>query len=77
VGYAIGGGLEFKLSEGVSLKGEYLYVDLGSRSVTTTDTGLSAVLGTPATFKARSEFDANLFRVGINFDLNRPAPPLK
>ena len=73
VGYAIGGGLEYKLSEGVSLKGEYLYVDLGSRSVMTVDTGLSG----PATFKARSEFDANLFRVGINFDLNRPAPPLK
>ena len=75
VGYAIGGGLEYKLSEGVSLKGEYLYVDLGSRSVTTVDTGVSGV--GPATFKARSEFDANLFRVGINFDLNRPAPPLR
>ena len=38
-GHAIGGGLEYKLSEGVSLKGEYLYVDLGSRSVTTVNTG--------------------------------------
>jgi opacity protein-like surface antigen len=72
VGYAVGGGLEYKLSEGMSLKGEYLYVDLGSRTVTTTSTGIAT-----ATFKARSDFDANLFRVGLNFDLSRPVQPLK
>src|SRR5262249_41322938 len=51
-GYAVGGGLEYKLSQGISLKGEYLFVDLGSRGVTTTDTGFLAALGAPATFKA-------------------------
>src|SRR5262245_7463776 len=78
VGYAVGGGLEYKLSEGISLKGEYLFVDLGDRTVTTRDTGAFAVIaGTPATFKARSDFDANLFRVGLNVDLYRPVQPLK
>ncbi len=77
VGYALGGGLEYKISEGISLKGEYLYVDLGSRSVTTTDTGAFAALGLPSNFKDRVHFDSNIVRLGLNYQLNSSAEPLK
>jgi opacity protein-like surface antigen len=77
VGYTLGGGVEYKLSEGISIKGEYLFVDLGSRSVTTTDVGFAAASNVPANFKDRAQFDANLFRVGLNVDLYRPVQPLK
>lgn len=74
-GYAIGGGLEYMVSPGISLKGEYLYTDLGSRSVTTTDTGtLATLFAAPFLFKNEADFATNVFRVGLNFKLNKREP---
>lgn len=74
VGYAVGGGFEYKLNEGISLKGEYLYVDLGSRSVTTVDSGAG---GYNANFKDRVALDANVFRVGLNYQVGSQPETLK
>lgn len=50
-GWAVGGGVEFKLQEAVSLKTEYLYVDLGERAYAGGNAGLRG----------------HTFRVGANF----------
>lgn len=53
-GWAVGGGVEFKLQEAVSLKTEYLYVDLGERAYAAPVGGNAGLRG-------------HTFRVGANF----------
>lgn len=63
-GWTVGGGLEWMFMPHWSIKAEYLHVDLGNHDIFT-DT-LIAPSGT--TNVAKSEkFDANLFRVGLNY----------
>jgi outer membrane immunogenic protein len=57
-GWTIGGGIEFGVTNNVSLKAEYLYVDLGSVTC-----GLNCAL-TP---NGNVSFDASVVRGGVNF----------
>lgn len=66
-GYAVGAGLEYGLSRNITLKAEYLYVDLGSTStravVVVPRTGLA-----PASFVANfDDFSFNVVRGGLNY----------
>lgn len=54
VGWAAGAGVEFAVTEEVSLKAEYLYVDLGK---------VTYDLGTPDDVS----FNAHTFKAGVNF----------
>jgi outer membrane immunogenic protein len=58
-GWTIGGGLEAALNEHVSLKAEYLYVDLGSQGYNWTK-GKAAIA-------ADGDLTANVIRAGINY----------
>lgn len=52
-GWAVGGGVEFKLQEQVSLKGEYLYYDLGQQNYVAT--------------VGNTGFRGHTIRAGVNF----------
>jgi outer membrane immunogenic protein len=59
-GWTLGGGLEYALGAQWSVKGEYLYYDLGSLSV------FFAAPGTTSAFTATAEFKGHIARVGVN-----------
>jgi outer membrane immunogenic protein len=74
-GWTAGGGFEFALSQNISLKAEYLYVNLG------TDNHALAALSTanippppvaPASFIVSRKMDFNLARVGLNYRFDPP-----
>ncbi len=57
-GWTVGGGVEWALSRCWSVKAEYLFMDLGSRSFD---------IGTPAVARLDIDHDVNIARVGVNF----------
>lgn len=61
-GWAAGAGVEFAVAEHATLKAEYLYVDLGTQALYSKDS-----LAFNATYLTTIPFNANLFRVGINY----------
>ena len=78
VGYALGAGLEYALTNNWSVKGEYLYANFGggrgNRAYACTNVGLGIIAGTCAaqagnTFisTGRSRNDFSLLRVGVNY----------
>ncbi len=72
VGWTGGGGFEFAVSNHVTLKGEYLYVDLGSTTVTARgNASLSPQLTTtPDVFlRAKVENQLHVIRAGLNVSL--------
>ena len=75
VGYALGGGVEHMLSQRLSLKVEYQYIDLGSESYlvreNTTGAGSAFFLNTD------TQTDFHTVRLGLNYKLgsyHEPAP---
>jgi outer membrane immunogenic protein len=69
VGWTAGAGLEYAVSQRVSIKAEYLYVSLGSTSLTETAVALP-FLGSPPLSTLNANFDHanfNVVRVGSNF----------
>jgi outer membrane immunogenic protein len=60
VGFAIGAGAETKLDRNWSVKFEYLYVDLGTASINTTD-----IDGQP--FRVDNHVRDHIARVGVNY----------
>jgi outer membrane immunogenic protein len=69
VGYAIGAGVEWAFNKNWSVKGEYLYVDLGNASTTAT-----GITGTPAgaTLILSERDKYNIVRVGVNYKFSGP-----
>jgi hemolysin activation/secretion protein len=71
VGWTIGGGLEWMFAPGVSLKGEYLYYDLGQGhfpSGTLVTAPLSGIAGSNVVASASSaRFDGHIVRLGLNY----------
>lgn len=72
VGWTAGVGGEYAVGNGWSLKAEYLYVDLGR--TTTTSTNLAAFGGTsPSNVYTHSvELKSNIVRVGVNYKFGGP-----
>lgn len=78
IGYAIGGGAEVALGQGWSLKGEYLFLDLGEADYHLT--GVTAPgSSTPWAESFSQDIELHTFRVGLNYKFGeREAPaPLK
>jgi len=69
VGYAVGGGLEYAFTNNLTLKGEYLYYDLGKTTVNAV--GNAAVRGVAALngidYVARTENRGSIVRAGVNY----------
>jgi outer membrane immunogenic protein len=66
VGWSVGGGLEYALSQTWTLRGEYLYVRLSHRSVTETATALFAAGLAPSSFDATFG-GINIARMALNY----------
>ena len=64
VGWTIGAGLEYAITPNISLKGEYLYADLGRKNYTLVGTS-SGTQGT--SFSAHSDGSTSIARVGLNY----------
>jgi outer membrane immunogenic protein len=65
-GFAGGGGVEWMIAPHWTLRGEYLYVDLGSQSVTAAPVS-PAVLPFVNGFTASSSYKESIVRAAINF----------
>jgi outer membrane immunogenic protein len=63
-GWTVGGGVEWALGNNWSVKGEYLYVDLGSVSTTAS---VPAVDLTPNTLGTSVDLTAHIVRAGVNY----------
>jgi outer membrane immunogenic protein len=67
-GGVVGGGFEYALSDRITFKSEYLFVNLGHRTVTATGTQAPT---TPDVFVAtRVNFEEQIVRAGLNVHLN-------
>lgn len=55
-GYAVGGGVEYAATDNVTVKGEYLYADLGSKT-----------FGDAGSPKVKTGFQDHLLRGGVNY----------
>jgi outer membrane immunogenic protein len=62
-GWAGGGGLEYMFAPNWSAKAEYLYVDLGSQSVTAFSPNFPTTFG----FTATATYHENIVRAGVNY----------
>jgi outer membrane immunogenic protein len=65
VGFAVGGGVEVKLDRHWSVKAEYLYIDLGTRTINTTD-----IDGAP--FSVSYRVRDHIGRIGLNYAFGGP-----
>jgi outer membrane immunogenic protein len=69
VGYTVGAGVEWAFNNNWSIKGEYLYMDLGNHSTT-----VLGVTNTPVTasLALREREKYNIVRVGLNYKWGGP-----
>lgn len=66
VGWTAGAGFEYAVTDRATLKAEYLYVDLGSVSLTSSDTGGHFA---PFIYGVNTKFMDSIVRVGLNYKL--------
>ena len=66
-GWTIGGGVEYKLTDALSLKTEYLYANLGTQTLAS---GL--ILRIPASLRVNET--VNIVRVGLDYRFGGPEP---
>jgi outer membrane immunogenic protein len=72
VGWTVGAGGEYALGDGWSFKAEYLYVDLGRSTVTSTNLTAFAVTFPTNVFTHSADHKANIVRVGVNYKFGGP-----
>ncbi len=70
-GYTVGGGLEYAITNNISLKGEYLYYNLGSASYAVAPAN-SFATGEGIATVATQKFDGSIARAGINYRFGGP-----
>jgi outer membrane immunogenic protein len=69
-GWTVGGGAELALDKNWSLKGEYLFYDLGSQNFSApwSVVGLGAIPG--SSFPVETKIDGQIARVGFNYNFH-------
>lgn len=63
-GYTVGGGVEYAVSDNISVKGEYLYYDLGDTKSRVSSTPAAPA---PGSYTAKYQNDGHIVRAGINY----------
>jgi outer membrane immunogenic protein len=67
VGWTVGGGVEYAWTNNWTIRGEYLYVNLGSRNFTTVGNP-AAAFAFPGVFaQGHVDYNASLFRAAVNY----------
>lgn len=64
-GWTLGAGAEYAFTNNLSVKGEYLYVDLGSKNYAATDS-----VRTDIGYNVKSEAKFHVLRAGLNYKFN-------
>jgi outer membrane immunogenic protein len=64
-GWAVGGGIEYALTDNIMLKADYLYYDLGDRTIRARDDVTPGFAGEIIDYKFKNS--GNLVRGGVNF----------
>lgn len=73
VGWTVGGGLEWMFAPGLSLKGEFLYYDLGKGNFQSGALTTNALLVSNAVTSTSSvRYDGYIFRLGLNYHFGAP-----
>jgi outer membrane immunogenic protein len=67
VGWTIGGGVEYAVTNNVTIKGEYLYADLGSASFNSVGNTAVALNFPGTTVSGKINYNASIFRAGVNY----------
>ena len=67
VGWTAGGGLEYAITNNITIRGEYLFYDLGSERVAIAPNGAAAGDFPGAAFTAKANFEGSIARGGINW----------
>ena len=67
VGWTVGGGVEYAITNNITIKGEYLYYDLGSTSFTSSPQGLSSIVFPSLVATTKYTFDGSIVRAGVNY----------
>lgn len=65
VGYTVGGGVEYAVTDNVTVKGEYLYYDLGDTKLNVNRT--AAAPAGQSGYRSKFENDGHLVRAGVNY----------
>jgi outer membrane immunogenic protein len=67
VGWTIGGGVEYAVTNNITIKGEYLYADLGSSEFTSLGNAASAIAFPGVSVAGKINYNASIFRAGVNY----------
>jgi outer membrane immunogenic protein len=67
VGWTLGAGAEYALTNNWSIKGEYLYYDLGKKTVTTVPNAAAAAAVPGVAYVGKSETTGHIARAGVNY----------
>lgn len=67
VGWTIGAGVEYALTNNVTIGAEYLYADLGSSTITTSGNAVAATFFPGVYATAKVNYDASIFRALLNY----------
>ena len=67
VGWTIGGGVEYAVTNNITIKGEYLYADLGSSSFSSVGNAAVAEFFPGTVVSGKIDWNASIFRAGVNY----------
>ena len=67
VGYTVGGGVEYAVTNNVTIKGEYLYYNLGSTNAVALPNSFASVAFPGASVAAKATFQGSIVRAGVNY----------
>ena len=67
VGWTIGGGVEYAITNNITIKGEYLYADLGSSNFTSAGNAFAAANFPGVSVSGKFDYNASIFRAGVNY----------
>jgi outer membrane immunogenic protein len=67
VGWVIGGGAEYAVTNNITIKGEYLYADLGSTNFNTTQNIAATTFFPGVSATGKIAWNASIFRAGVNY----------
>jgi outer membrane immunogenic protein len=67
VGWTVGGGVEYAVTNNITIRGEYLYADLGSSSFSSVGNPAVAEFFPGTIVSGKINYNASVFRAGVNY----------
>jgi outer membrane immunogenic protein len=67
VGWVVGGGVEYAVTNNITVKGEYLYADLGSSNFNSIGNTAANIAFPGVSVAGHYSYNASIFRAGVNY----------